>query len=416
MNVFFTKEQENQYVTIPFDVPADTERVDVQCRYAIGDGGVIDLALLGPDGALLGAAGSNRAKVWVSALGSSQGFETLDPPKGRWHILAGVYKLPQEGLQVEYTITLAPKSRRLFKGDTHLHTLASDGMSDITHIIDLAKDLALDFIFLTEHNNTAQNKRAGAFENITVIPGVEWTHFKGHGLFLGAERPFLGSFGASDVNESKNLVQQAKNAGAFTVIAHPMCPVVPWEWGLDEAFFMGFDGLEVWNGIMSERNERALAFWHNLLCQGKKIPATGGSDYHGPGLLGSLAMPCCCVYAPSRSPGDILAGIRSGHSFISYLPNGPAVDILAQGVGVLGEAVPLGTVLDINFSNLSSEDEILIITDAGIKKMPGSSSGCVTLERSYTDCKFMRVEVMRSYYRGLPPMKALLSNPVYFTD
>jgi hypothetical protein len=380
-------------------------------------GAYIDLALLGPDGKLLGATGSSRNHVWVSALGSCDGFETLDPPAGEWNILAGVYKVPPEGIEVTYEIVATPKARRLFKGDTHLHTTASDGKSDLATLILLAKEQGLDFIFLTDHNNTAQNKMAGMYEGLTVLPGTEWTHYQGHALFLGAERPLEDHYGAEDFNGGGLLVQKARARGAFTVIAHPFCSVVPWEWGFDEGVLAAFDGIEVWNGIMHERNERAAYFWHGLLCKGMKIPATGGSDYHEQGLFGGLGMPCLNVYAPSRSPGDIMEAIRRGSSFISYLPKGPEVDVLLNGVGVMGESVAVGTALTFSFANLAAGDEIRLLTDAGTENIPVNQAGGITIEREYNDSKFVRVEVYRMYapVPGLPPMKALLSNPVYFS-
>ncbi|MCL2188582.1 MAG: CehA/McbA family metallohydrolase [Defluviitaleaceae bacterium] len=414
MKIHFDKSQEKQYIKIPFDVPSGMERVDISGTYAKENGTVIDLAVLAPCGLLLGAAGGARSHVWISAIGSCAGFETLDPPQGTWFVLAGVYQLPEEGATVEYKITLTPKQRRLFKGDTHLHTVASDGTSDVNGLIALAQEQNLDFIFITDHNNTAQNYQTGQYPRLTVISGVEWTHFNGHALFLGAQKALTQSFGAEDWQAGAALVQKAKNEGAFTVIAHPLCHVVPWEWGFDAEKISAFHGIEVWNGVMSERNERATYFWHGLLCNGAKIPVTGGSDYHRPGLLGSVAMPCMCVYAPSRSPADIVTAMQNGNSFISYLPDGPEVDIFEYNESVLGATVDHDTPLDFVFANLQAGDEIRLITDRGTEKIICESGGMVTLKAEYAQCKFVRAEVYRSYAQGLPPMKALLSNPVYF--
>ncbi|MCL2500957.1 MAG: CehA/McbA family metallohydrolase [Defluviitaleaceae bacterium] len=415
MKFHFKKEQEKQYIKIPFDVPQGIESIDIVYLYDRQSGAVIDLALLGPGDKLLGASGSTREHIWVSALGSCTGYETLDPPPGEWNILAGLYKLPPDGAEAEYGIKLNPKSRRLFKGDPHIHTTASDGKADFSSIISLAWEQRLDFIFLTDHNNTAQNKLAGPFENLTVIPGVEWTHYNGHALFLGAENPLEDNYGITDFEEGKKLIKKAKNAGAFTAIAHPLCHYLSWQWGLDEGTLSLFDGFEVWNGIMHERNERAIAFWHKLLCEGKKIPATCGSDYHGPGLFGSVGMPCLNVYALSRSPSDIMAAIRKGNSFISYTPDGPEVDIICEGNGAIGETVVPGAALTFYFANLSHGDEITLITDAESEKISVNINGRLILERVYRDSKFVRTEVYRSYAPGLPPMKAMLSNPVYFS-
>jgi histidinol phosphatase-like PHP family hydrolase len=414
MKIHFTKDQEKQYVKLPFDVPPGTESVDVVYFYDKSGGALIDLALLGPDGKLLGASGSCRAHVWVSALGSCAGYQTLDPKEGKWQILAGVYKLPAQGAEVEYGIKLTPKSRRLFKGDTHIHTTASDGKADLNSVLSLAWEQQLDFIFLADHNNTAQNILAGPYQNLTVLPGTEWTHYKGHALFLGAEKALEDNYGVADFEEGKKLVQKAKDAGAYTAIAHPLCPYLPWEWGLDEDIVTQFDGLEVWNGVMHERNERAIHFWHGLLCKGKKIPITCGSDYHGPSLFYDVGMPCLNVYALSRSARDILAGIKRGNCFISYIPDGPEVDIIVDNTGAIGETVAVGSNISFLFANIKDGDEIQLITDTGTEKITNFFSNREKVERQYRDAKFVRVELFRSYAPGLPPMKALLSNPVYF--
>lgn len=422
MKVTLTKEQERQYLSLPFSVPPDIERVDVKYRYpgrnltetegvvTAHSRAVVDLALLSHTGELLGSSGSDRNHVWISALGSSAGFAVCEPEPGTWSILAGPYRIPEGGIDVEYEIMLTPKYRRLFKGDTHLHTTASDGASDVPGVVALACDIGLDYLFLTDHNNTAQNRQAGAYHALTVLPGTEWTHYKGHALFLGTEKPFSGSFAAASLDEARAFMQSAGEAGAFTALAHPFCQLVPWEWGFD----VPYDGIEVWNGVMSERNERAVYFWHNLLCKGLRIPATGGSDYHRPGLLGSIAMPCLCVYAMSRSPRDILNAMRSGHSYISYLPDGPGVDIHGGGKAVLGESIPADYPLTFTFFGLTGGEEIKLITDAGTETIvcPADAER-ITLTREYRACKFVRAETYRSYAPGLPPMKSMLSNPVY---
>jgi hypothetical protein len=414
MKLHFSKEQEKQYIKIPFNVPVGMERVDIISQYDTSSNATLDLALLGTDGNRLGAAGSARNHVWVSALGSCTGFETQDPEPGQWHILAGLYRIPPEGVDVTYEIAFTPKTRRLFKGDTHLHTTASDGKSDLGSLIVLACEQGLDFIFITDHNSTAQNALTGPYPNLTVLPGVEWTHFNGHALFLGADNPLKGDFGVDDWGKGKILVQQAREAEAFTAIAHPFCPVVPWVWGLDEGHLAPFNGMEIWNGIMHERNERAIHFWHTLLCKGIRLPAIGGSDYHAPGLFGSLGTPCQNVYAPSRSPKDILTALKNGNGFISYLPNGPEVDFFNNNRGVLGETVAPGEPLSVTFAGLHAGDEIRLVTNTDAENIPVTAPGRLGLERRYGHCAFVRAEVYRTYAPGLPPMKALVSNPVYF--
>jgi len=417
------KSEERTYLRLEFAVPEDAERLDVRIDYPrftarASDGFVcaeescvIDLALESPDGRLFGAAGSNRAHVFVSALGSSDGFVACELPAGRWRIVAGAYRVPEDGVDVTLEIEVATKHRRLLRGDTHAHTSASDGTFSMDELAEMARVSGLDFLFVTDHNNVSAPP---LYRDVTALPGVEWTHYQGHANFLGSAAPFPGQYDKRSAAEARALMHAAQDGGAFVVINHPFCPLVPWLWGFD----VPFDALEVWNGVMSERNERAVAYWHNELCRGKRIPALGGSDYHSPGLLGELAAPTMCVYALSRSRADVMDALRRGDGFITYLPDGPTVDIACEtdcGRVSFGGSAPEGTEVTFLFDVLSGGDEISLITDLGVEKIvcpPGTVS--FTAARRCPGAKFIRAEISRVYAPGLPPMKALLSNPVYF--
>ena len=273
LKITLEKEDEGRYLELPFDLAGETERLDIRYSYpanrrtetggvvSLDGGAVVDLALLAPGGAFAGASGSERRSVWVSPLGSSPGFERRRVSAGRWTIIAGAYKVPEQGVTVEYEISQTPKSRRLFKGDTHLHTTASDGSGTAEEAAALARQMGLDFIFITDHNNYAGNTGLPRPADLTVMPGCEWTHYQGHAGLLGAEKPFEGSYTVSSSGQAAAFLAEARLRVAFAVINHPFCPLVPWRWGFD----LPFDALEVWNGIMSERNERAAAFWHSRL-------------------------------------------------------------------------------------------------------------------------------------------------------
>ena len=417
------KSEERAYPRLDFLVPENAERIDVTVsypRYAESaendfivrrDPCVIDLALESPDGRLFGAAGSDRDHVFVSPLGSSAGFAADELPAGYWHVIAGAYHVPEGGVLVSYEIEVTQKARRRFCGDTHVHTLASDGAFPMDTLAELARNEGLDFLFITDHNNVSAPP---VYEGVTVLPGVEWTHYQGHAGFLGSPAPLPGHYDKRNVAEARALMQSARDSGAMVVLNHPFCPLVPWLWG----FEVPFDALEVWNGVMSERNERAVAYWHGELCAGKRIPAIGGSDYHRPGLLGSLATPCMNVYAPSRSRGDILNALKKGDGFISYLPDGPTADVLCQnadGAVSFGGSTPKGTQVTFVFGRLSGGDEIRLITDTETERIScpaGAASYRVT--RAYPNAGFVRAELSRVYAPGLPPMKALLTNPIYF--
>lgn len=153
------KSQERGYIKVPFQVEKNTERIDIRYRYPSspvssegnycisGEPCTIDLAVMLPDGTMAGASGSDRNHVWLSPLGSSAGFLSGELPEGTWHIIAGAYHVPAEGVTVEYTLEFTEKKRRLFKGDTHVHTTASDGILTPEEAAGLAKRMGLDYLF-----------------------------------------------------------------------------------------------------------------------------------------------------------------------------------------------------------------------------------------------------------------------------
>ena len=71
--------------------------------------------------------------------------------------------------------------------------------------------------------------------------------------------------------------------------------------------------------------------------------------------------------------------------------------------------------MEIFFSGLCQGDEIRLLTDTAAESLSAPAGAAeLKLTRRYPDAHFLRLELYRSYAPGLPPMKALLTNPVYF--
>ena len=80
-----------------------------------------------------------------------------------------------------------------------------------------------------------------------------------------------------------------------------------------------------------------------------------------------------------------------------------------------GDFAVRGSEVSLLFTGLQAGDEIRLITEKDTEIL-NAPKGAVQLmlKRNYPDALFLRLELYRSYAPGLPPMKALLSNPVYF--
>ncbi|MCJ7701267.1 MAG: CehA/McbA family metallohydrolase, partial [Anaerolineales bacterium] len=325
LEYFVAKNQEGMYLTLPFDMPPDTETFALTYgyqRYQEGEMGreaggfiprqeinIIDLGLVAPDSTQVGASGSDKTKIQLSETRATPGYRPCPLVPGRWQILIGAYKVAQAGVMVTYKLTCTPKHLRLLKGDLHTHTLASDGVLSVEELGQHARRHGLDYLAITDHNQMVSADSLPHLEGLTLIAGIEWTHYQGHANFLGVDRPYDQPFYANTLEEVAARFHSARAAGALITINHPFEEVCPFLFDLSS---LPFDCLEVWNGPMREANLRALGLWQGMLTAGGKVPICGGSDYHRDQLFIFPGGPTTCVYTMSASPADILAALKQG--------------------------------------------------------------------------------------------------------
>ncbi|MEG0742886.1 MAG: CehA/McbA family metallohydrolase [Clostridia bacterium] len=421
-----TKAEERQYFTIPFTVPEGIESMVLRYTYARHvkseqygfvfdeERSIIDLGLNMPGGVFVGASGSDRTAITISPFGSSHGYESVDILPGEWEIIVGAYKVPPEGTKVVYEIELAPKVMRRFKGDLHTHTTGSDGVLTPEELALLCRGQGLDFVFVTNHNTWFENDHLPRMSDLTMIPGMEWTHYRGHTNFLGVRKPCENPFCVNTAEEARAVIAEAKAAGALITFNHPFCkPECGWTWGMD---IFPMDAVEIWNGaLMMGPNEDCLNWWHSELCSGRKLPAVGGSDFHREGPLALPGLPTTCVYALSRSPHDIMAALVAGCCYVSYSPAGPDVKLSAGDVQMGGTAAQGASVM-IKLTHIKGGDMVRIITDRAVSEVccpPGAVE--IMLPFRAAGERFVRCEVLRSLAPSVPITRVLVSNPIYFS-
>ena len=424
---FVRHEQQGLYLTVPFSMPADTESLSLAYRYErhhaspTGKDGfsarqeinIIDLGLISPDGVQVGASGSDKSEIQVSATQATPGYRPCALVPGEWRIILGAYKVAPEGVTVSYELTFTPKRLRLFKGDLHLHTLASDGALSVEELAQHARRHGLDFLAITDHNQMVPAQALPRLAGLTLIPGVEWTHYRGHANFLGADQPYDEPFFANSLEEVQRRFRSARERGAFISINHPFDENCPFQFDLQS---LPYDCLEIWNGPMRESNLRAVGFWQALLAAGKKVPICGGSDYHRDQLFLLPGGPTTCVHALSASPADILSGLRQGHAYITFAPNGPSLEMTA-GEALPGDSVSFSRVQEIQLAvhGLLAGDILQVVSGTGSQVLLKAETGGSFLgTHRMEQAGFARVEILRGFVPGLPRLPALLSNPIYF--
>lgn len=115
------------------------------------------------------------------------------------------------------------KDVRKMRVDPHIHTLASDGVSDVEEVLDRAVAIGLDAIAITDHERIDAAIAAREIAQrkglpIEVIVGEEITTRGGHllGLFLRRRiRPW---------SSMRSSVAQVHEQGGIAIVAHPLVP------------------------------------------------------------------------------------------------------------------------------------------------------------------------------------------------
>ena len=429
MEVFIDKSQENTYFMLPFTVPESVSRIDIKYTYLrkageedregnvkISEVNIIDLALSDYEGRHLGSSGSDRDHIFVSEYYSCPGYSEVEIKPGEWYIVVGAYKIQKQGVKVTYEITYTHKERRLLFGDLHIHTKGSDGDYSVDEIADLAVRNHLDFIFITDHNNYSQNFNLPKRENMTVMPGVEWTHYNGHVNFLGVKKAYEKSFIANSPEEMRQKLDEAFHNGAIVCINHPFSEC-GFKFGLEN---VTFDCVEIWNGFMTESNMKCVSWWQEQLLSGRKLPVVGGSDFHRFRTGSTIGSPSVGLYALSEAPSDIYAAIRAGNCFITESPQGPSVFMRCMDK-IMGETVTADKQgfgdCHIDFEHVKGGDLIKVITDRDINEIELSCDYArYSMRHNPAGFKFIRVELYRSPAPGYPKVLAMLSNPIYFCE
>lgn len=426
LEVFIKPEQKRSYFNVPFDMPENVETLTLAYRYdrsipAAAAGGfssaesvnTIDLGLIAPDGSQAGASGSDKTEITIGPVSATPGYNLVPLTAGEWQIMVGAYKVAAEGVKVTYNLTFTFKQPRWLKGDFHTHTHASDGVLTAEELARHALRHGLNFLAITDHNQFIYSLALPKISGITLIPGVEWTHYEGHANFLGADKPYDQPFPTQNIEETAARFASARERGAVIVINHPFDEGSGFKFDLNR---LPFDCLEIWNGPMRESNLRAVGMWHSLLTSGRKIPIVGGSDYHRDNLFQILGGPTTCVYSLSASPADILEALKNGHAYLIYAPMGPSLEFNVENA-MMGDTVTWkpGMEMQIELDGLQAGDRVNLVTGNETRTISvAPSAGRLLTTAEMLSKGFARVEVLRVFLPGVPPLPALISNPIYF--
>ena len=193
-----------------------------------------------------------------------------------------------------------------YTGVIHIHTEHSfDGHGSLEEIVDIAEQLNVDFVCITDHRSLNIKKEVPALKQteVKLLIGYEMNDAKknNHYLIFNIDEVFPLSMKAEE------YVKQTRKAGGTGFIAHPFekrksrrtLRTYNWtSWDVDE-----FDGVEIWNYIsewtdklripwnvlpkilfpntsIKKPNKKVLKKWDELNCRDLKKAGIGSVDSH----------------------------------------------------------------------------------------------------------------------------------------
>jgi PHP domain-containing protein len=343
----------------------------------------------------------------------------------------------------------------------HMHTRYSDGSGTHKDIAQAAIKTGLDAVIVTDHNVLVQGVegyyRVGP-NRVLLLVGQE-VHDqdrvpqKNHLLVFNANRDL-----ATLADDPQALINGVAEAGGLSFIAHPRDPEAPafketdisWEaWDVQ-----GYTGIELWNGLSELKTVvptklhgafyayfpqfighnpifETLQHWDELLINGQRVVAIGGSDAHAMhmsmGPLHRVIFPYqfhfrtvnTHAFIPQPLTGDvptdkkmIYDALAAGRCFVGYdLPASTrGFRFTARGreqTAIMGDELPAkgGVTLQ---AHLPEPAEIRMIKDGNLI---GKWKEAYAATHIATEAGVYRVEAWRNYLgrkRGW-----IFSNPIY---
>jgi len=213
-------------------------------------------------------------------------------------------------------------SGKWFKGNTHIHSVKSDGGKTVDELTAMYASRGYDFLFATDHwvasDHRERNERD---DRLLWLDGIELDGADQFGL------PYhVVCLGRCEADRSKGFIgmmQSAREQGCLLVLAHPL-------WcgnNVDDTTRWGFHGVEIYNHVCRWLNGKSdgLTYWSAMLAKNPDTLAFAADDAHirkeHPGWDGGWIV----VNAPRLGERELLSAIKSGNYYSS---TGPSINSL----------------------------------------------------------------------------------------
>lgn len=343
----------------------------------------------------------------------------------------------------------------------HMHTRYSDGSGLHKDIAAAALKAGVNVVIVTDHNVLVQGFEGYYKEkNKKVLMLIaEEVHDqardpqKNHLLVFNAGREM-----ATFAENPQFLIDKVREAGGLAFLAHPDDPEAPafketdisWEdWSV-----RNYNGIELWNALSELKTlvptklhgafyaffpsfvahqpiPNTIAKWDELLAQGQRVVAIGGSDAHAlklsMGPISRVIYPYEFHFRGVNThaildddlSGDVTAdkkaiysALEKGHCFVGYDLPAPTNGFTFTGQGldrsvIMGDELPAKNGVTLQ-ARIPSEAEIRLLKDGLVIKTWQKTLSCTHIT---SEPGVYRIEVYRRY---LGKMRGwIYSNPIY---
>lgn len=337
----------DRYVQVPFTLPVDAEsfevRIEVQDPPGAQGPALVDLGCEGPAG-WRGWSGGARRDFVIAADDASPGYVPGPLEVGRWAVVLGLHSLPSQraGIRVQLRTPAAtrpdhgpriapcrgvrrgsarklpaPPGRRWLAGDTHCHSLHSDGSRSLWQVAHEAVRSGLDFLCVTEHNTVSHHAwlpGVGAEHGITLVPGQEVTTHRGHANAYG-------DIGVIDFRQDvETWAREAAARGGLLSINHPVSGDCSWIEPVPD-LVGGIEALHA--DLFRDPLSTAAVGWAAQMLasrreRGLPIPSLlAGADFHSPDVPIRPGTPTTWVCVEENSPEGIIAAMAEGRTTLT---------------------------------------------------------------------------------------------------
>lgn len=204
-----------------------------------------------------------------------------------------------------------------WKGNTHIHSTASDGGESFFELAERYRGAGYDFLFRTDHWTASDARSDTTPYPLLWLDGIELDGVDS----TGAELHVVGLGSFRNIQRGMGLqrgMEAVRAQGGLLILAHPQWLGINFE----DALRWRLDGVEVYNHVCRWLNGKGDggAYWNAMLARDPNTLAFAADDAHlvppDSGWNGGWVM----VNAPECAPEAILTALHAGNFYSTCGP------------------------------------------------------------------------------------------------